>query len=279
MNTRYLPLTLTLFAAACGGTEITPIPEGTTQAVTLKFDAQVAGAPFVCGAEYADLGTQGSTLSASDLRFYISEVELLDARGAATPLVLAQDDKWQYQNLALLDFEDGCGGSGNTELRKTIVGGIPKGDYVGLRFTLGVPFELNHGDASVAPSPLNLTSMFWNWNGGYKFLRMDGAARGIPGWRLHLGSTNCEADAQGVISQCGQPNRATITLDTFDPAQDTVVLDVAALLAKTDLDSDVAGPPGCMSAPTDVECAQYFETLGLPWAGGAAPTQSAFSVQ
>lgn len=271
-------LALTLLTAACGGTETTPAPAG-SQAITLSFDAQVAGAPFVCGQEYDNLGTQSSTLSANDLRLYISQVHLLDASGAETPLALTQDEKWQYQNLALLDFEDGCGGSGNAELRNTIVGEVPKGDYVGVKFTLGVPFELNHADASVAPSPLNLTSMFWNWNGGYKFLRMDGAARGIPGWRLHLGSTNCEADVDGNITGCGQPNRPSVTLDSFDWAQDTIVLDVADLLVKANLDADVAGPPGCMSAPTDVECEQYFEPLGIPWAGGTIPAQTAFSVQ
>ncbi len=271
-------LALTIFGAACGGTETPPAASG-PQAVTLSFDAQVAGAPFVCGQEYANLGTQSSTLSANDLRLYISDVQLLDASGEATAMTLTQDDKWQYQNLALLDFEDGCGGNGNPDLRTTIVGEVPAGDYVGVRFTLGVPFELNHADAAVAPSPLNLTSMFWNWNGGYKFLRMDGAARGIPGWRLHLGSTNCEADADGKIMSCAQPNRPTITLESFDWTQHSIVLDVADLLAKTDLDSDVAGPPGCMSAPTDVECEHYFDTLGLPWADGSAPTQTAFSVQ
>lgn len=271
-------LALIPLCAACGGTETPPVNNG-PQAVTLSFDAQVAGAPFVCGQEYANLGTQSSTLSANDLRLYISEVQLLDASGAATSVTLTQDDKWQYESLALLDFEDGCGGSGNSDMRKTIEGTVPAGDYVGLRFTLGVPFELNHADAAVAPSPLNLTSMFWNWNGGYKFLRMDGAARGIPGWRLHLGSTNCEADAEGTITSCAQPNRPTITLADFDWTQQSVVLDVADLLAKTDLDSDVAGPPGCMSAPADVECEHYFDTLGLPWAGGSTPTQTAFSVQ
>ncbi|CAN0551333.1 unnamed protein product [Laminaria digitata] len=60
-------LALTILGAACGGTETPPVASG-PQAVTLSFDAQVAGAPFVCGQEYANLGTQSSTLSANDLR-------------------------------------------------------------------------------------------------------------------------------------------------------------------------------------------------------------------
>ncbi|MEM7592163.1 MAG: MbnP family protein, partial [Cyanobacteria bacterium P01_A01_bin.83] len=86
-----------------------------------------------------------------------------------------QDGKWQHQNVALLDFEDGTDScdNGTPEIRTQVVGTIPEGDYESLQFTLGVPPQLNHDDAAIAPSPLNLTSMWWNWQGGYKFLRLD----------------------------------------------------------------------------------------------------------
>jgi uncharacterized repeat protein (TIGR04052 family) len=87
---------------------------------------------------------------------------------------LAKSD-WQHAGTALLDFEDGRAACANgtapmnTALRDTVAAG----DYTGVAFKAGVPFEMNHGDPTTAPSPLNLTSMFWNWRGGYKFVRID----------------------------------------------------------------------------------------------------------
>ncbi|PJN92728.1 metallo-mystery pair system four-Cys motif protein, partial [Amaricoccus sp. HAR-UPW-R2A-40] len=49
---------------------------------------------------------------------------------------------------------------------------------VGLAFEIGVPFDLNHGDPTLAPAPLDLTAMFWTWRGGYKFLKFEVAPEG-----------------------------------------------------------------------------------------------------
>lgn len=146
-----------------------------TQEVAINFAAYVGEAEFVCGESYKEIGTTKSTITPKDFRFYVSNLALIDEAGNAIPLELAQDGKWQYQNTALLDFEDGTKScdNGTAEINTTVKGTIPAGDYQSLQFTLGVPQKLNHSDAAIAPSPLNLTSMWWNWQGGYKFLRVD----------------------------------------------------------------------------------------------------------
>ena len=143
--------------------------------VAINFAAYVGESEFVCGESYEGVGIEESTVTPTDFRFYISNIALIDEEGNAIPLELEQDGKWQYQNTALLDFEDGSSvcDNGTAEINTTVVGTIPEGDYQSLQFTMGVPKNLNHDDASVAPSPLNLTSMWWNWQGGYKFLRVD----------------------------------------------------------------------------------------------------------
>ncbi len=153
-----------------------------TQKVELKFDAVVGNKTFACGQSYEHMGVTGSRITPSDLRFYISQVELLDEAARATPVQLDQDDLWQIENLALLDFEDGTGPchNGNPGLHTMITGTVPKGNYRGVRFTLGVPFDLNHGDPTIAPSPLNLSAMFWAWQSGYKFVKIDMATSGLP---------------------------------------------------------------------------------------------------
>ena len=146
-----------------------------TKEVAINFEGRVGDEEFVCGESYEGIGASESTITPSDFRFYVSDIALIDEDGNAVPLQLEQDGKWQYQNTALLDFEDGTNAcdNGTTEVNTTVVGTVPEGDYQGLQFTMGVPEDLNHEDAAIAPSPLNLTSMWWNWQGGYKFLRVE----------------------------------------------------------------------------------------------------------
>lgn len=146
-----------------------------TQEVAINFEAWVGDREFSCGESYENIGTAESTITPTDFRFYVSNVALIDEDGNAVPLELEQDGKWQHEKVALLDFEDGTNAcdNGTAETRTMVVGTVPEGNYESLQFTMGVPEKLNHEDAAIAPSPLNLTSMWWNWQGGYKFLRVD----------------------------------------------------------------------------------------------------------
>lgn len=157
------------------GTGSYVVAQSNTKEVAIDFEAWVGDRQFACGESYEEVGTSGTTITPTDFRFYISDVTLIDENGNVVPVELEQDEQWQYQSTALLDFEDGSNGcdNGTPETNTTIVGTVPEGNYQSLQFTLGVPEDLNHEDAAIAPSPLNLTSMWWNWQGGYKFLRLD----------------------------------------------------------------------------------------------------------
>lgn len=252
--------------------------------VEVHFAAKVGGQAFRCGQSYSGLGTTKSSFTPSDLRFYISEVRLVRADGGEVPLELDQDGKWQAENVALLDFEDKTSlcFNGTTDTNDTLHGRIPSGDYQGIRFTLGVPFALNHKDATLAPSPLNLSTMFWGWNGGYKFLRIDAKTGGLPGIEIHLGSTGCTPQ-EGRVTACARPNRADIRLTGFDPGKKTIVADLASLLADVALDhNQVDTAPLCMASGTDADCGGVFKRLGLRLAEGTpdpAGQQTFFRVE
>ncbi|MFM7426919.1 MAG: MbnP family copper-binding protein, partial [Elainella sp.] len=145
-----------------------------SQSVTIRFAAQVGNQPFTCGKSY-ELGQPALSIMPSDFRLYVSNVALINQQGEAIPMTLIQDGQWQYQNVALLDFEDKTGActNGTAETRTEVIGTVPVGTYRGLQFTLGLPFALNHADSTLAASPLNLTSLWWNWRAGYKFARID----------------------------------------------------------------------------------------------------------
>lgn len=254
-------------------------------AVTLSFRGVVGDQDFACGTPYAGMGTSGTTWTPSDFRLYVHDVVLLDDAGAEVPVALTQDGRWQYDTLALLDFEDktaSCA-NGTTDVNARIVGTVPAGTYVGVGFTVGVPFELNHADAATAASPLNLSTMFWSWQSGYKFVRVDGVSTGQPGGAVfHLGSTMCEADENGTVTSCANPNRGDIRLSGFDPAANTVLVDLAGLFAGADLDMNQANSMSiCMSDPADLDCAPIFAALGLGFGGtsGDPSAQTMFRVE
>lgn len=257
---------------------------GADREVTVRFDALVGDAPARCGDTYDGVGTTGTTLTMGDLRFYVHDVRFLTADGGEVPMTLDEASDFQDGAVALLDFEDKsdtfC--SMGTEATNTaLVGTVPDGvEIIGVRFTLGVPRDRNHEDVTFAPAPLNQGSMYWGWNGGYKFFRLDGATTGLAeGFFVHLGDTACEGDGRGNITGCAQDNRAEITLMGFDPDTQSVAVDVGALLSENDMDANGGGPPGCMSGFDDPDCATMFGGFGLPVDGAPGGAQRLFRVR
>jgi uncharacterized repeat protein (TIGR04052 family) len=269
-----------LALAACASDSTAP---SGPQAVAIRFTPRVGAQAFTCGQSYTGLGSTSTTATATDFMMYVSSVELLRADGSAEPVELVQDGRWQIDDIALLDFATNTNCPNATADTNYVVRGtVPAGNYTGLRFVLGVPFARNHADVASAPSPLNLSRMFWSWNAGYKFVRLDLTTTGVPtGWNLHLGSTTCTPGGGPTVqpTTCAQQNRPTVTLNGFNAASNVVIADVASLLASTNLDVSAMPAAGCMSGPTDTDCVQVFQALGLPFGGSAAPaTQNFFRV-
>ena len=269
--------------------------------VSIPFAAEIGGKPFSCTETFTGLGSTGAEAQAVDFRLFVSDAALVKADGSLQPIALDQDGQWQLDTLALLDFEDASGNcaNGTAGTNTTLRGTVPEGDYTGLAFTVGVPFAQNHGDPTLLPSPLNVTAMFWNWQGGYKFVRIDlvptammgmtaeagaeaGGGHGMAkGWFLHLGSTMCDAASKTEAPKaCANPNRMEVRLDGFDPATNTVVIDPAAVLAEADLTVNAPETsPGCMSFPKDADCMTVMGKLGLPYMDVPAGTQSLISMR
>ncbi|MBI3783410.1 MAG: metallo-mystery pair system four-Cys motif protein [Deltaproteobacteria bacterium] len=248
--------------------------------ITLQFSGNVGEQTFTCGSIYHGVGTTGADIVPSDFRFYVHNVRLIRDDGVEVSVLLDQDGIWQYQNVALLDFEDKTQPCNNCtkQMNATVRGKIAPGTYNGVRFTLGVPFRLNHADQSVAPPPLNLTGLFWSWQDGYKFIRIDTAFDNL---RVHVGSTGCYYVRPNVIGGCAHPNRGEIYLPAFNPANDTIVADLAVLLSDSDINSNQPDtPPGCMADPNDSDCDPIMRNLGVDFANGlpAAGPQKFFRV-
>lgn len=253
---------------------------GGDRSYRIDFVARAASETIACGAAFAGMGIGQSAVRVRDFRLFVSNVRLVGPDGEEVPLSLEPDGIWQSDGVALLDFEDGsdtCSETGNGPLNTSVRGTAPIDQVTGLGFDLGVPFELNHLDVATRPAPLNLVSMFWNWRGGYKFIRIDleDDSRAAPDNRfnIHLGSTACPSAAPVVppSAPCARPNLPEVRLDGFDPGSTTVVLDLAGLLEGVDTSTNTPmTAPGCMSNLNEPEdCSPLFQNLGLSFDTGA----------
>jgi uncharacterized repeat protein (TIGR04052 family) len=262
MQPRYVAILLaTLSIAACGDPPLR---------VAIPFAAAFAGADVTCSGQ--------SPVQLTDLRFYVYDLHLIDADGQPHALELIADDTWQRDGLALLDLEDGSGSclNGTAASNAVIAGTVADGEYRGLGFTLGVPFELNHGDPLRAAAPLGDADMHWHWRGGYKFLRAGVRSADDRFW-LHLGSTGCEGTIRNITG-CSSPNRVSVTIADFEPGRDAVRVDLSALVAG-DVLADGEGSD-CSSGPAETSCVAPFRALGLDHAtGGVSGPQRLFTRQ
>lgn len=233
--------------------------------------------PFAATFANTSLSCDGAAgVNLTDLRFYVHQLSVFDADGESHAVELEVDD-WQQSDLALLDLEDGSGNclNGTAEMNAVVRGVTTSRDVRGLEFTLGVPFESNHGDPLTATPPLGDADMHWHWRGGYKFLRAGIKSENDSFW-IHLGSTGCEGTIRNITG-CSAPNRVTVHLDDFVPG-DIVLVDLAELVADGAFAD--AAPSDCSSGPAETSCGDPFAAFGLQHAtSGAADAQRVFSVQ
>lgn len=259
--------------SACGGGSNGP------KAVTIDFAAVAGITPITCTSTVTDLGTTNAQGTLADLRFYVSNVKLVKADGSTQALTLDKTDDFNAtkgsDTVTLIDLEDKTGTcAGTAAMNTSIKGTVPAGDYVGVKMTLGVPFSMNHTDATadtaITPAVINNAvhpGMAWSWAGGRKFTKIEvtNSTWTAPLFTVHLGSTGCTGTnpAAGLVDSCSRPNRVDFGFASFNPDTQKVAVDVKALLSQNNATVNAGGPPGCMSGATDPECVQTFDALSL----------------
>jgi uncharacterized repeat protein (TIGR04052 family) len=273
------------------------------QDITLTFALKAGDTEVACAQKVA-VGSTQHEVELLDARAYISNLRVITESGEEIPVTLTQDGVWQYESVTLLDFENATGAcQGTPETNTQIIGETEAdGTITGVAFTVGVPEELNHLDAAMAASPMNVTEMWWAWLFGYKFMKIDLLTNATPmemsaeasteettasegndggssenAWFIHLGSTGC-VGADFVFppdAPCANPNRMEVKLD-LDPSTNTIVLDLEQLLARTDVSRSLKlEPTGCMSENTDPDCLALFTTgFGLSLKDGQQLVES-----
>lgn len=137
------------------------------ESLTLRFEPRWRGAAIAVPS--GELRTdRGQALRLTRLAALVSGVALERADGSVVRL------DGQY------GFIDAADGRMTVRLRQ-----VPRGEYTGIAFALGLAPEENHGDPAHWPAghPLNplVNRLHWGWQGGYVFLALEGRWRAAEG--------------------------------------------------------------------------------------------------
>lgn len=298
-------LSLLLGASGCG--LLFPAEETSPTPFSLKFAPAYEGAVKGCGDRLSGFGPSGAAeISISDLRFYVSDLRFFDEAGNEVAVEL-DENEFQYSDangkVALIDLTgtlsgacagDGLSGAEGTARANDTISGMRTGQVRRISFSVGVPQRLMKATltshtAEDAPSPLR--EMHWSWAFGYRhlvfnFTLLDNGVAG-EGY-VHVGSTGCGGDGVRALSdldECAKLNTPVVSLENFDLENDTVVIDLGALLKDLDFQVVAAGDgaqvvPGvaCHSSAAQPDCDLIFTNLGIDMdSGDSVMVNTAFS--
>ncbi len=238
---------------------------------------KIAGQPSISGS---------TNLYLKDLRFYVSDVYLVNSSGGKEKFNLTSDNKFQSESVALLDMEDGTGdcSGGTTETNKTLKGSAVGTQFTGIGFTIGVPEALNFLETTNQKAPLNVNAMYWSWKSGYKFFKFDYVTKdgASVSSSIHLGSGTCNgATATTPSTSCTQSNRTTIELKKTDGSllnlgKDFVNLDIQSVLNGTNTTTTGLN---CMAGNSVATCKSPLNNLGVDeTTGNSNSAQKSFSI-
>lgn len=199
------------------------------------------------------------------LAFYISNPYFILKDGQKLPAVLDDTKPWQSNTVALIKLHcrsENCGRQLVLKPPRTEAHNIQ-----GVGFDMGVPFEQNHSNPLLAPAPLNDDAMFWVWQQGHKFLRLDLSNTASQGGVVfHIGSVGCAASSvmRAPSSACTQPNILALEFPVFDVNENKLEFQLASFGAPAG--NEVLHCTGDYAAKLD--CAALFSQLGMSLSEG-----------
>lgn len=103
------------------------------------------------------LNANGDTFKVSMFKYYISNIKIKKADGSF----------WFPKESYYLINQD------EVASRKFTISNVPLGDYTGIEFSVGVDNVRNHTGAQTGALDA-ANGMFWTWNTGYIFLKLEG---------------------------------------------------------------------------------------------------------
>jgi uncharacterized repeat protein (TIGR04052 family) len=193
----------------------------------------------------------------TQLQFFISAIELKNNQGVWQKATLLKS-AFQTYNVALLGEQcSNINAKNNANWLLKFNDKTNLANITSIRFDLGLPFAINHLNPLTQESPLNIPTMFWGWQKGHKFLRLEMASSN-NNWLFHLGSVGCKAASplRAPKQECLYPNRYTFELP-INKGHNQIQLELSALLSNI----TIAEQTSCQSSPDKTSCLTLFTNL------------------
>jgi len=165
--------------ASCSDDHTTAPDATKTGSIILEFDNVAGDDEFTFNKEYTNAA--GEKFTTTILKYYVSNISLVTSTG--TVYTVPQDNSYFLVDESVPT---------STKVKLT---NIPEGDYKEVRYTIGVdslrstmPIEKRLGVLDMSGQGKD---MYWDWNSGYIFFKMEGSSSAIKeeenNYRFHIG--------------------------------------------------------------------------------------------
>ena len=172
INFSYLLLSISVLSfstiiISCDGPQ-TVVDPNAKGSITIEFDNVVGNQDLALNTGTYKNAT-GESFSVSKLDYFVSNIQLFKADGSS--YVIPKDSSY------FLIIES------KAESQAVTLNNIPVGEYTGLQFIVGVDSLKSVSDISqrkgvldTGTGPTNDEAMYWDWNPGYIFLKLEGTS-------------------------------------------------------------------------------------------------------
>ncbi|WP_221394499.1 MbnP family protein [Dyadobacter sp. NIV53] len=161
-------IALSFVLTSCNDDNDPVVDPATTGSLRIEFDNIVGDRDLVLNTgTYKNAANQPFTVT--KLNYYVSNIKLLMANGSS--FVVPQDSSYFLIREA------------DAESQEVTINNVPSGEYTGVEFMIGVDSLRSVADASkrkgildTGSGPTNEEAMYWDWNPGYIFLKIEGTS-------------------------------------------------------------------------------------------------------
>ena len=199
MKPFFIPiLSLVVLLTACKKDNTSQYNSSVTSGLSLEFDNVVGSSDLQLNtATYAN--AFGQTFTVTKLKYYVSNFKFTNVDGSVYTVP-------QSESYFLIDE--------SLPASRTPVMKLPEGEYKSVSFWVGVDSLRNTTDVAQRTGVLDVSAaaadMYWSWNSGYIFFKMDGTSPAITTmggvFQFHVGGF-------GGYSSATPNNLRQITLD------------------------------------------------------------------
>lgn len=224
----FLPLLITA-SLLMGCEKDGATPTAGVGTVELEMEHVVGTAPLTLNTTTYTT-TQGDQFTVSTFRYYLSNITLQKADGTE----YVQPESYYLVN------------QGEEASRRLTLTNVPAGDYTGLTFTIGVDSARNV--SGVQQGALAPSDMFWTWNSGYIYVKLEG--------------TSPQARTGGLVFHIGGFQSPNNTIRTVSPS-----LNGKSILVRPDHAPEVHFKVDVLkmfAGPNPVRFAELSNTMGGP---------------